>query len=202
MAKVLVYYAHPGNQYSRVNKAMSKQAKALSEITFVDLYAEYPRFNIDVEQEQKRLLAHDVIVFQFPMFWYSTPALIKEWLDLVLEYGFAYGKNGTNLKGKTMMLAVTAAGSAEAYSTDGHHQQSMRTFLTPLEQTANLCQMQFIPPYVLYASLSHAEPARVQSHAAAYKALLLALFHDQFDVEAAKARDVLGFDDLPIKGGQ
>ena len=51
-------------------------------VTFVDLYAEYPRFEIDVDREQARLLAHDVIVFQNPLFWYSTPAILKEWQDL------------------------------------------------------------------------------------------------------------------------
>jgi len=202
MAKVLVYYAHPGNQYSHVNKAMCKQVRTLNAITFVDLYAEYPRFDIDVQREQKRLLEHDVIVFQFPMFWYSTPSLIKEWLDLVLEYGFAYGSDGNSLKDKYMMLAVTAAGSEEAYTIDGHQQHTMRTFLTPLEQTANLCQMRFIPPYVLYSSLSDADVGRINKHTQGYKQLLLAFYHNQFDLAKSSNMDVMGFSDLPIMGGQ
>lgn len=94
MARLLVYYAHPGHRHSQVNRHMARAAERVAGITFVDLYAEYPRFDIDVEREQQRLLDHDVILFQFPVFWYSTPSLLKEWQDLVLEHGFAYGAGG------------------------------------------------------------------------------------------------------------
>jgi putative NADPH-quinone reductase len=89
MARVIVYYAHPGHKHSHVNRDMMAAARAIEGVTFVDLYGEYPRHNINIDKEQERLVNHDVIVFQFPLFWYSTPSLIKEWEDLVLEYGFA-----------------------------------------------------------------------------------------------------------------
>lgn len=78
LAKLLVYYAHPGHKYSHANKAMVEVAKTVNDITFVDLLAEYPRHTINVEKEQERLREHDVILFQFPLFWYSTPSIIKE----------------------------------------------------------------------------------------------------------------------------
>ncbi len=71
MAKLIVYYAHPGHKHSHVNKHMARAAARISGITFVDLYADYPRFDINVKIEQQRLLDHDVILFQFPVFWYS-----------------------------------------------------------------------------------------------------------------------------------
>ena len=77
MAKLLVYYAHPGHRFSRANKAMLDVLKDVEDITFVDLLAEYPRHVIDADKEQARLLEHDVILFQFPFFWYSTPSIIK-----------------------------------------------------------------------------------------------------------------------------
>ena len=89
MARLLVYYAHPGHRHSHVNRHMARAAAAVRDIDLVDLYRDYPRFDIDVEIEQERLLGHDVILFQFPLFWYSTPSMIKEWQDLVLEHGFA-----------------------------------------------------------------------------------------------------------------
>ena len=61
------------------------------------LYAAYPDFMIDVKREQQLLLDHDIIVLQHPFYWYSSPAIIKEWLDLVLENGWAYGTGGSNL---------------------------------------------------------------------------------------------------------
>ena len=98
MSSLIVYYAPPGHKYSHVNARMAEVARAINGIAFVDLYGEYPRHDIDIDREQTRLLDHDVILFQFPMFWYSTPSLIKEWEDLVLEHGFAYGHDGTRLR--------------------------------------------------------------------------------------------------------
>ncbi len=199
MAKLIVYYAHPGQRHSHANREMSRVAREVASITFVDLYAEYPRSDIDIDREQQRLLDHEVILFQFPLFWYSTPSLIKEWQDLVLEHGFAYGSGGDRLKGKRMMLAISAAGPQDAYAKSGYQRFPLRTFLTPLEQTAILCEMEFTPPYVLYASLRAPGDGRVTPHAGAYRTLLEAVRDDRFDFAAAAAQDVLTFETLPVR---
>ncbi|WP_211903832.1 NAD(P)H-dependent oxidoreductase [Ralstonia syzygii] len=80
----------------------------------------YPRYDIDVDDEQQRLAEHDAIVFQFPLYWYSTPPILKEWQDLVLEHGFAYGETGAALKGKPWLCAATAGASHGAYAFDGY----------------------------------------------------------------------------------
>ena len=198
MARLLVLYAQPGHRHSTANAAMAKAARQVEGITFVDLYAEYPRFHIDVDREQARLLEHDIVLFQFPMFWYSTPALIKEWQDLVLEHGFAYGEGGDALRGKSMMLAVTAAGSDEAYSPQGYQNHDIRTFLTPLQQTAHLCRMTFLTPFVLYGSLRAEADGRLGPHAEGYVRLLEALRDDRLDLERAGKLDVLEAETLPI----
>ncbi|MEM9056322.1 MAG: NAD(P)H-dependent oxidoreductase [Pseudomonadota bacterium] len=198
MARLLVYYAHPGHRHSHVNSHMAQAAAVLPGITFVDLYGDYPRFDIDVDVEQQRLVDHDVIVFQFPLFWYSTPSLIKEWEDLVLEHGFAYGVGGTQLAGKHMMLAITAAGPHEAYTQQGYQNFPLRTFLTPLEQTANLCGMHFAAPYVLFGSLRAPGDGLVQPHVEGYVRLLRALRDDRYDFAAARKMDVVHFDTLPV----
>lgn len=199
MARLLVYYAHPGHRFSRANRAMRKSAETLDNISFVDLYAEYPRHNINVDKEQERLLAHDIILFQFPLFWYSTPSIIKEWQDLVLEHGFAYGSGGDKLTGKTMMLALTAAGPEDAYAPNGYQNYPLRTFLTPLEQTAKLCQMRFATPYVLHASLKAAESDEISKHAAGYRALLKAIRDDQYDFEDIAQQSIVTYRDLPMR---
>ena len=198
MAKLILYYAHPGQRFSNVNKAMWTAAQSVDGITRVDLYAEYPRFDINVDREQSRLLDHEVIVFQFPLFWYSTPSLVKEWQDLVLEHGFAYGTGGTKLAGKTLMLAITAAGPEDAYTPKGYQHHHLRTFLTPLEQTARLCKMTFLPPYVLYGSLKAPGEGEVAPHAEGYRRLLQGLRDDRFDEFAAGKQDVLTHDTLPL----
>lgn len=201
MARLIVYYAHPGQRHSRANRAMARAARNVSGISFVDLYAEYPRYDVSIDREQQRLLDHDVILFQFPLFWYSTPSLIKEWIDLVLEHGFAYGHDGDKLTGKTMMVATTAAGPEDAYAAEGYQHYSLREFLRPLEQTARLCHMHFPPPYVLYGSLAADDAEQIEPHARGYGQLLEAIRDDHYDFARGGADDVFGFDRLPIQGG-
>ncbi|MDJ0814467.1 MAG: NAD(P)H-dependent oxidoreductase [Woeseiaceae bacterium] len=200
MAKLIVYYAHPGHPYSQSNRPMSAIAAGLDGITFVDLYSEYPRFDINADIEQRRLLDHDVILFQFPMFWYSTPSIIKEWQDLVLEHGFAYGSGGDKLAGKTMMLAITAAGPEDAYSTGGYQHYPIRDFLRPLEQTARLCDMRFAPPYVLYGSLKAPTDGSLESHVDGYRRLLEAIRDDSYDWGAADDLEVIQSGTMPVRG--
>jgi len=198
MARLLVYYAHPGHKHSHVNRYMARAAASVTGIDCVDLYREYPRFDIDVDLEQARLLGHDVILFQFPLFWYSTPSIIKEWEDLVLEHGFAYGSHGDKLSNKIMMLAVTAAGPVEAYTPKGYQHYPLRTFLTPLEQTARLCNMRFPAPYVLHSSLTAQDDGRARRHADGYRTLLEAIRDGRYDFEAAMSRDIITYDTLPF----
>ncbi len=199
MARLLVNYAHPGHRLSQVNKPLADTAAAIEGITFVDLYREYPRFEINIDLEQERLVTHDVIVFQFPFFWYSTPSLVKEWEDLVLEHGFAYGSGGDKLTGKTLMLAITAAGPDDAYAPGGYQHFSLREFLRPLEQTAALCHMQFAPPYVLFGSLKAPKAQLVQPHVAGYRQLLEAIRDDRYDFDTASKQDFVTCQTLPLK---
>lgn len=199
MAKLIVYFVHPGQRFSRANTVMAQYAKRVEGITFVDLYAEYPRHDIDISIEQQRLIDHDVILFQFPLYWYSTPSLLKEWQDLVLQHGFAYGHDGTQLAGKTLMLAITAGGPEEAYTKNGYQCYSLRTFLTPLEQTTRLCQMRYATPYVLYGALEANPEKEVQEHAAGYSALLTSIRDDTYDFDTADQHDVVDFSMLPLQ---
>ena len=66
-------------------------------MTFHDLYEAYPDFHIDVEREKALLEEYPRIVWQHPFYWYSTPSLMKEWFDTVLQYGWAYGKGASAL---------------------------------------------------------------------------------------------------------
>lgn len=198
MARVLLLYAHPGHRHSHVNRAMFAEAQTVEGITALDLYQRYPRFDIRIDVEQALLLEHDILLFQYPIFWYSSPSIVKEWLDLVLEHGFAYGHDGTQLTGKRMMLALTAAGPEEAYSEAGYQHFPLRTFLTPMEQTATLCKMHFTAPYVLYHALKAPADGDMDRHVAGYRGLLEALRDDRYDFDAAETRDTVQHDSLPL----
>ena len=195
MARVIHYYAHPAHKFSGANRAMWEAAQRVGGITHVDLYADYPRYNVRIDREQERLLEHEVIVLQFPLFWYSAPALVKEWIDLTFERGFAYGDGGDKLDGKWLMLAVTAAGAETAYSPEGYQHHSLRTFLTPFEQTARLSGMRFAAPYVMYDALR----SDTAEHVAGFARLLGALRDDTCDLGRAERADILTHDTLPIR---
>ena len=171
MARVLVLFAHPALHRSRVNSRLLDAARKVEGVTVHDLYEAYPDFFIDVPREKQLLLDHDVIVWQHPFFWYSCPALIKEWLDVVLEYGFAYGDEGTALEGKRALTAITTGGGAEAYSPEGFNQFTIRQFLTPFEQTARLCGMTYEEPFIVN-STHHLTDDEISAHAERYAARL------------------------------
>lgn len=185
--RILVLFAHPALGRSEVNADMAQAANATEGVTLVDLYAEYPTFEIDIDREQKRLLDHDVVIFQHPLYWYSTPAILKEWQDLVLEYGFAYGAGGDVLHGKIFFSALTAGGDQEAYQKTGQNLFTIRELLQPLEQTANLCQMIYLPPFVLFKARSAREEDRVRAHVIQWRELLISLRDRQLDLPAVRA---------------
>lgn len=173
-SKVLILLAHPALQRSRVNRALMRSVTGLPDVTLHDLYEVYPDFMIDVDHEQRLLLEHDVVVFQHPFYWYSAPALMKEWLDLVLEHGFAYGRDGTALRGKAMMSAISTGGGQDAYCEAGMNRFSIDELLRPFEQTARLCGMDWLPPFCVHGTHSM-EVDTIQSGADAYRTLITGL---------------------------
>jgi len=191
MQKVLILFAHPRTDRSEVNIELAEAARELEGVTVVDLYAEYPTFEIDVELEQQRLLDHDVIVFQHPVYWYSSPALLKEWQDLVLEYGFAYGEGETALDGKVLLNAVSAGARREVYCRNGGYGHEIREFFAPFEQTALLCRMRYLPPFVLFAAGHAVDEERLEDHIADYRLLLSTLVEGRLDLDRAERQDTL-----------
>jgi glutathione-regulated potassium-efflux system ancillary protein KefG len=187
-ARVLVLFAHPALQKSRINRPLVAAARQVAGVTFHDLYEAYPDLQVDVDREQALLLAHDVVVMQYPFFWYSVPALLKEWQDVVLEYGFAYGPGGTRLHGKKLLSALTTGGGEHAYSREGHNHFTIPELLAPLEQTARLCGMDWLPPHVLHGTVRMTDPAHIAGHATAYAKLLGDLRDEKFPASPTPSR--------------
>ena len=169
--RILVLLAHPAHRRSRANAALRAAAQAVEGVTLHDLYEAYPDFLIDVDHEQALLRQHDVVVFQHPVYWYSSPAILKEWQDLVLEHGFAYGRAGTALADKALLSAVTAGGTETAYAPEGLNRHSIQEFLRPFEATARLCRMHWLPPFILHGT-HLLDGAALARHAADYRAVL------------------------------
>jgi len=147
--RILLIYAHPDPDASVANKAMLSAVANLPHVTFHDLYGKYPDFFIDITYERALLAQHDILVFQHPLYMYSCPSLLKEWIDVVLSKGFAHG-DGRATKGKYWRSVITTGGAAEAYTPDGYNRSSVDDILKPFELTAELCQMHWMPPLVLH----------------------------------------------------
>lgn len=173
-ARTLLVFAHPALERARINPAMAEAAKSLPGLTFHDLYEAYPDFTIDVLAEQTLLEEHEVIALQFPLYWYSAPSLLKEWLDLVWLHGFAYGARGDKLRGKTLFCAVSTGGGQDAYQAGGHNRFTLDEFLRPFEQTAWLCGMNWAPPFAIHGA-ALIKPDDLTRRTAEYREHLAAL---------------------------
>jgi len=175
MLKILVLFAHPALQKSIAHKALFNAIQNIEGITCHDLYDSYPDSFIDIKYEQSLLLDHDIIVLQFPLYWYSCPAILKEWQDLVLEHGFAYGEHGDKLVGKKIMLAISTGGSANSYSPAGYNEHDIDQFLLPFSQMSKLCNLEYLTPFVVHDIHKRHDPARIAEKTKEYRQLLLIL---------------------------
>lgn len=144
MGKTLVISGHPKlDETSVANRVIIERLKKLPDCEIRDLKKLYPDFKIDVKAEQQALIEADTVVLQFPFYWYSVPGIMKEWLDEVFSYGFAYGSTGDKLRGKRLIISTTIGGSGKSYTHEGHNGYEVEELLNHLKQTANLTGMIF-----------------------------------------------------------
>ena len=149
MKKILVNVVHPDIEKSIVNKRLVEGIQDIENITINNLYEKYPDFKIDIREEQKLLLEHDTILFQFPMYWFSSPSLLKEWFDTVFAPGFAHA-GASMLKDKAFAVAVSCGGAKKAFSATGKDKKTVEEFLFPFEITAEYVKMNYKKAYITY----------------------------------------------------
>lgn len=148
--KILVIFAHPALHLSRINKALIKAYEGIEGLTFHDLYETYPRFFIDISHEQKLLREHDLIIFHYPLHWYNFPPLLKHWQDMVLTTDFVLSKQNRALENKYLINVLSTGGSKHSYNNDGCNNYEISDYLIHVEQTARVCKMKYLPPYVVH----------------------------------------------------
>ncbi|MDE3740483.1 NAD(P)H-dependent oxidoreductase [Maribacter polysaccharolyticus] len=171
MKKILILFSHPKFESSRANTALVYPIKDKAGVTFHDLYEHYPDFHIDVPAEKELLKQHDVIIWHHPLYWFSCPPLMKQWMDMVLEYNWAYGPKGNALESKICLNVITAGGSRDLYCSAGTNTYSVNEFLRPFEQTVKLCRMAFLPPYAVMGTYRLKNEELLQ-HGRQYMALI------------------------------
>jgi len=181
MDKILLMLAHPRYEKSRINKALLTAVQDLPFVTVHDLYELYPDFNVDTAREHAVLTQHSILVWQYPLYMYSPPAILKQWMDLVLEHGWAHGAGGRNLENKLIVNAVTTGGSADSYGPQGFNRYRLQEFLRPLEQTAALCKMIWLPPFAVQSTY-RLQPVQLEHYGFLYRRALQRLSAADIDL--------------------
>lgn len=170
---VLVLYAHPAPQRAPLMRALAAAARDLPGVLVQDLYELYPDFDIDGAHERKLLADSRLLVFLHPIRWYGMPSLLKEWMDVVLQPGWAYGHEGSGaLAGKGFWLVTTTGSDPDAYRPGGLHGRPFADFLPPFEQAAALCGMDWIAPFVMHGA-AHADGAAIEALVGEFRRRLL-----------------------------
>ena len=173
--KVLVILAHDDMKISRVNKRFVQELESCNDVEVRDLKALYPDYKIDIEAEQEAIRKADKVVFQFPMFWFNAPSILKEWMDKVYSLGFAFdvtkdGYQRRELDGREFMLAVSMGGHEAAY--DGEY-KSVDECLTPYIYTAKFCGMRVVEPFYTYRAMQNLSDEKLEELSPLYKDAIL-----------------------------
>lgn len=168
--KTLVLIFHPHINNSRVNEALKQEVlkNSSKEVIVRDEYEKYPNEKIDVELEQRLLEKAGRIVLQFPMYWYSSPSLLKKWEDKVLLHGWAYGSSGNALKGKEMIIAVSTGASAKNYHIYGDFHYTIDEMLIPFKATSNLIGTKFLKPFILQGVMQNLTDEQLKKESERY----------------------------------
>ncbi|MGW4564595.1 NAD(P)H-dependent oxidoreductase [Streptomyces sp. NPDC004561] len=171
MQRTLAIVAHPDLASSRITARLTEAIADLEHVTVHDIAAAHPGHRFDIAHEQQLLREHDRIVWQFPWYWYSVPGVLKDWIDQVLTYGFAYGSNGTALHGKTLQLVTSTGGPEAAYAPDGYNRFTVTELIAPIDATAHLTGMHLAEPLVLHG-VHNVSDEDLELHAKRYRELL------------------------------
>lgn len=163
--KTTILLFHPHLDQSRVNKALANAAKDAG-FEVRDMYALYPDFKIDVAKERAVLENADRIVFQFPVYWYSSPALVKQYEDDVFTGNWAYN-GGKALLDHEWLLAVSPGADQDAYQKDGRVHYTIPALLRPYQATSVLIKTKFMTPFISY-NASNMSDEELANRAQAY----------------------------------
>lgn len=113
-------------------------------------------FSDDIRSEMDKMLAADVLNFNFPLWWFGMPAILKGWIDRVLAYCFAYGgdhgmgKDG-RFKGRKAFVTVTTGSPADAYQVGGRNKRTINNILANIhEGVFELVGYEVMEPFVGY----------------------------------------------------
>lgn len=162
---ILILSAHPEiEKSSKACIAMLRIAQSIKNVKVVDIY----KTPLTVESYFEDVKNADVLVFQFPFWWGSAPAMLKSWLDTFM-LGFL---ENPGMKGKSLLIATTTGVAEEEYHPGGAEQFTVDEILRPYQVTAIYCGMTYLKPFVIYGTMASNAEQNIQEGIFAYKALI------------------------------
>ncbi|WP_411343758.1 NAD(P)H-dependent oxidoreductase [Paenibacillus sp. WLX1005] len=177
--KTLIVVAHPNLHESRINKRWLQELEQYSDrLTIHNLYEQYPDSKLDIAREQTLLEQHDRIILQFPLYWFSSPPLLKQWLDEVFLEDWAYGTDIELFHSKTISVAISAGSRESDYQMDRKYRYDIHHILSPFEVTTRYLNAQYREPFVLYAAGSHLSDDALEDSAKRYAEYALQPYAD------------------------
>ena len=145
----LIINGHPNYDQSNLNKKIVEWISQEQKVDVINIKELYPDFKINVKIEQERLLKYDKIILQFPIYWYSTPAIIKQYIDDVFAYGYAHGTE-YKLEGKEIVLSSTTPSPQNAYKIDGLKEMTIEQMFLPIVKTFEYMKLNYRGAIVLF----------------------------------------------------
>ncbi|USS87137.1 NAD(P)H-dependent oxidoreductase [Fructilactobacillus cliffordii] len=159
--QTLVIVAHPEYDDSSTQAFLRRAQADFDSVTWHKLtVSDEP---LDVASEQQMLLQADRIIFQFPMYWYSAPALLKQWEDDVLTRAFTFASEQGKLADKQLGIVTSLGYPEQEFQAGGTEGFSISEVLTPYRALAHRAGMQFLKPLVInqFAYLTDTEQAKL-----------------------------------------
>ena len=156
--------AHPSLAASRANRALLDGLIGMPDLEVAELYALYPNYQVDFRAERERVLRADRLVLQFPLYWYSTPPLLKHWEDAVLTPFFYLEPDiAASTAGLPVLAATTTGGVSGSYQPSGATGLTIDELFAPLRATARKCGWLWQPPFVLHDTRNLDDAALVRA---------------------------------------
>lgn len=168
--KTLVIVTHPDIENSAVNKRWIEELNKFPDKYVVhQLHEVYPDKKIDVLAEQQLVEQYDKIVFQFPYYWFNSPAFFKKWLDEVLLHGWAYGsKSGYKVSGKKIALAMSVGVDEKEYSASGTYKYTLKELTRPFELSFEYVKADYRPFFAYYGMEYNSTPEWIEKSVPQY----------------------------------
>ena len=164
----LIIVGHPDLSESVINKRWVEELKKYpDQFTVHNISEVYPDEKIDIKKEQSLIEKHEILILQYPFYWVSCPAILKKWLEKVFTYGWAFGPDGHELKGKKVAFAISTGGKENAYQPDGRYKATIDQLILPMKTTALYTQMDYKGYFVLHDS-HNMTPDRLEQSAQDY----------------------------------